>query len=411
MVLLLVVLLLLLQPTTPTTATIATTTTTTTTTSTTTTTTTTTVPLHYTTLRYRYHCHYNYYYGYQVQGAVCSNTEFAGLPIRRDRRYMIMTLKQICHVSRPLTDMLSEWARKRHSSYTWRGLLMADDAELRSEINWARSRLDDDDRVLCSDHLPPDAPLTGHEFKVSLMTSEAERLRGFVEDHNVQKCVCSLSQDPVFARAASSPEVLHAFVRNLGIQWVVELDRFMSVRECFLGQSFPTSNYALSCCLEGTAEAMPLCSFNVSRLSAMPPLPPRDRYRMSYQCGNTMCISVVGSVFQWMFLHMENSAPALPAEVRVSSALTNGQGGQGESDTGGDTANACRFASFKAARRSVSVYSVESANARDSPAQEDSCTASGNQSSSSSSNIASMSRLEAFAAARKTAKLQIRPNF
>ena len=111
---------------------------------------------------------------------------------------------------------------------------------------------------------------------------------------------------------------------------------------------------------------------------------------------------------------MENSAPALPAEVRVSSALTNGQGGQGESDTGGDTANACRFASFKAARRSVSVYSVESANARDSPAQEDSCTASGNQSSSSSSsssNIASMSRLEAFAAARKTAKLQIRPNF
>ena len=36
---------------------------------------------------------------YDFTGAVCANTDFAGLPVRRDRRYVVLPLTQVCSIS------------------------------------------------------------------------------------------------------------------------------------------------------------------------------------------------------------------------------------------------------------------------------------------------------------------------
>ena len=143
---------------------------------------------------------------YTFSDGIFRNTEY-GIPCRRDRRYIFMHLKCVCRISRPLSDMNTMWQRNRAPKYTWVNFLFAEEQELRSEVNWARSRSDPADPIHCSDSLQRDTPLTSAEYRQSLSSSEHKRLSAFSENYDVEGCVLPLAQDPDYCRAASSNQV------------------------------------------------------------------------------------------------------------------------------------------------------------------------------------------------------------
>ena len=80
---------------------------------------------------------------YDVSDAICDNESFAAMCVNRTRKYMVLTLRMVVRLSRPLVDMTTEWARKRADSFKWSSLFVATENEVRSEVIWSRSRRPD----------------------------------------------------------------------------------------------------------------------------------------------------------------------------------------------------------------------------------------------------------------------------
>ncbi len=139
--------------------------------------------------------------------------------------------------------------------------MCADDDELYAEIMWCRKRRD-----MPAD-LPPltdrTRPPTRDDFFHSLLDTEKTRYENFLSQHNVDLCVISLGQDPLWTRAASGEDTLHTLVRNPGLLWMEEYGRWQSVRYGLNG--LPPPPWPLN------ASMISFVTF-VSVLEAFPPL-------------------------------------------------------------------------------------------------------------------------------------------
>ena len=251
---------------------------------------------------------------YDICTFVLDNTRF-GIPAKRLRRYVLLTLRTVCCLARPLSS-ITDWSRDRSPEFTWRTFLCAESDELYAEIHAARRR----------DGMPKDlpplvdatSPPTREDYYASLLASEQVRLEDFIEHHAVDHSVCSLGQDPNYTRAASGEDVLHTLVRNPGLLWIEEFDRWLTVRETFMAQCFPMTNASLAWIHQGlTGRPLAMTSFNVSRLERM--IRPRCRVCMMHQSGNTMNVVVVGSVLMHLFLYLRSVVSAsfvsMPATI------------------------------------------------------------------------------------------------
>ncbi len=123
-----------------------------------------------------------------------------------------------------------------------------------AEVRWARSRADVKPAPL---QLLKDGSPTGADFVNSLLESEKEKRDNFLKLDCHDK-VCSIGQDPLFSCVASSSSVLHTLLANSHIQWSEEFQRWMTSRECFLAQVFPTTNETLMACQPAAATLL-LC--------------------------------------------------------------------------------------------------------------------------------------------------------
>ncbi len=130
----------------------------------------------------------------------------------------------------------------------------ADNGEQVAEVRWARSRADVKPAPL---QLLKDGSPTGADFVNSLLESEKEKRDNFLKLDCHDK-VCSIGQDPLFSCVASSSSVLHTLIANSHIQWSEEFQRWMTSRECFLAQVFPTTNETLMACQPAAATLL-LC--------------------------------------------------------------------------------------------------------------------------------------------------------
>ena len=254
---------------------------------------------------------------YNIEAVVLDNLDF-GLAVRRVRKYVVLTLKTAMTLTRPLTDLTPTFGRKRSAMYNWRSILSASKAELWSEIFWSQRRTPGERPSVDTCREP-----TETDFLDALLDTERDRVKAYLEQHDVSECVLSLAQNPEFAKCASGPEVLHTLVRSVHIQWIPSLGRWMTCREMLLAQSFPTTNAALASALglessDSVSVLTPLCSFNVSRPRVG--LPARQRTAMAHQAGNTMCTNVCGSVLTWLFLHMKKAhvLQNVPSPLRTS---------------------------------------------------------------------------------------------
>ena len=159
--------------------------------------------------------------------------------------------------------------------------MTATNDELDCELVWARQRV----------HIIPDQSLQPRceaDFHRSILESERERLKVYKAEHNVDDCVCNLTQSQHHVRAASKPDVLHTFVCNCNVMWATEYGRWMTAREMLLGMLFPVTKAALQAAQPRATTPVPLCSFNQSRVKLG--LAPRDRTAMAHQTGNCVCV-------------------------------------------------------------------------------------------------------------------------
>ena len=150
-----------------------------------------------------------------------------------------------------------------------------------------------------------------------MLPSEATRLTIHCDKHDVAKCVCNLSQNPEFTRAAGKEHELHTLVRNSVVLWSCEHKRWMTGREMLLANSFPVNDAHLDL-ICGVGNRRAICSFNASRIAHG--LSARDRVHMAHQSGNGSNIQSVGAVLQWLFMFMVTT-PVLSANCIVSSPL------------------------------------------------------------------------------------------
>ena len=226
-----------------------------------------------------------------------------GLPVRRPRKYIFMTLKTCAKLTRQLSDAATVFAKDRDPALTWRAFMTATNDELDCELVWARQRV----------HIIPDQSLQPRceaDFHRSILEAERERLKVYKAEHSVDDCVCNLTQDPHHVRAASKPDVLHTFVCNCNVMWATEYGRWMTAREMLLGMLFPVTNAALQAAQPRATTPVPLCSFNQSRVKLG--LAPRDRTAMAHQTGNSVCVAAMGSVLQWAFIHLDITQCSTP---------------------------------------------------------------------------------------------------
>lgn len=246
---------------------------------------------------------------YNVAEVRLCGTE-VGLPVRRPRKYIAMTLKTIAQLTRPLQDVAKVFAKQRDASLTWRAFMQATEPELDCELVWARQRV----------HISPDPSLEPRceaDFLRSMLDAERERLQVYKAVHSVDRCVCNLTQDPHHVRAASKEDVLHTFVCNCNVMWATEFGRWMTAREMLLGMLFPVTNAALRAAQPRSEQPVPLCSFNQSRVRLG--LPARDRTAMAHQTGNGVCVAAMGSVLQWAFINLDLSqnSVSVPAPIQA----------------------------------------------------------------------------------------------
>lgn len=259
---------------------------------------------------------------YTIEAVLLDNLDF-GLTVRRVRKYIVLTLKTVMTLTRPLADLTPTFGRERCSTYNWRNILSASNGELWSEILWSQRRTVGEKPQADTSRAP-----TEKDFLDALLDTERDRTSAYVEQHDVGECVLSLGQNPEFGKCASGTEVLHTLVRSVHIQWIPSMGRWMTCREMLLAQSFPTTNSALASALglessDSVSALTPLCSFNVSRPAFG--LPARQRTAMAHQAGNTMCTNVCGSVLTWLFLYLKKAhVQNVPSPLSVSDSPLSG---------------------------------------------------------------------------------------
>lgn len=78
---------------------------------------------------------------YNIESVLLGNLDF-GLTVCRVRTYVVLTLKTTLSSTRPLTDIIPTFSRKRDSGYNWRSILSTHRAELWAEIMWSQRRTD-----------------------------------------------------------------------------------------------------------------------------------------------------------------------------------------------------------------------------------------------------------------------------
>ena len=243
---------------------------------------------------------------YTVSSVVVDNVQHRHV-VRRERRYTILLLRTVWSLTRPLTEFNNTFGRERDSSCTLKCLFIASAGELDAELQWARSRAADCRRK----------PLSGKrdrsDFLHALLDSERERRETFMTKHKGHDKICSLSQDPNFTAAMSTTEVLHTMVRNVHLQWSDIEGRWLTARELFVGQTFPAYNDCLRWAQEGRKTLQPLCSLNTSRVSLN--LPPRSRYHLAHQAGNSQTTNLVGGFLLFLLSFTEPPKSGVPVPL------------------------------------------------------------------------------------------------
>ena len=142
-----------------------------------------------------------------------------GSRCRRPRKFILLTLKVCCHLSRGLSCMPEVFKRVATQQFSLREYMVAIEGELASELRWGRARSGN-----------PHATT----FEECLLPFETVRLTIFRDRHDVGKCVCNLSQNPEFTRAAGREMELHTLVRNSVVLWSCEHRRWLTGREMLL---------------------------------------------------------------------------------------------------------------------------------------------------------------------------------
>ena len=124
-----------------------------------------------------------------------------GARCRRARQFIVLTLRTVVHLTRPLADMTPMFRRTTSESFTWRDYLVASEAELAAELRWGKARK--------GGAVAHDPRAT---FEHCLLDSELERLHIFKDKHNISHTVANLSQDPEYCRAAGRDLELQTLV-------------------------------------------------------------------------------------------------------------------------------------------------------------------------------------------------------
>ena len=258
---------------------------------------------------------------YDVSDAICDNESFAAMCVNRTRKHMVLTLRMVVRLSRPLVDMTTEWARKRADSFKWSSLFVATESEVRSEVIWSRSRRPD----RASLELLPKV-IGRDEIRASLLDSEQIRLEIFLSKHTAHHSVCYLTQDPLYCKACGGAGVLQTIVTNCVLCWSHEFGRWLTCRELAMGQGIPTTDNLLKVA-HGMSEAdiaqlplKPLSSFNVSRVRQG--VRPRHRGSFAKQVGNTMAVPVVGSVLMWYHMYRLPPLVEIPPQASTTDLLS-----------------------------------------------------------------------------------------
>ena len=242
---------------------------------------------------------------YDVHSTVLCGTAL-GKAGRRERRYTLLTLRSVVSLTRSLSDVVPVFGRRVAPSHTWRNYLLANEGELKSELNWAFRRTNDVIKL--------DDPLESN-FEKALLDTERERKQAYLDEYNGQHKVLSLGQNPCFSQTMSSETTLHCITRSCHIMWSADHNRWLTVREMLLAQGFPTFDVALSVVQpRGHVETVPMTSFNIGRIQRG--FSSRQRVSVSHQCGNTMQVDVVGTILFWVALYVRSCAvPARPLQL------------------------------------------------------------------------------------------------
>ena len=359
---------------------------------------------------------------YDVTTVLLDNLDF-GKNVRRRRRYSLLTLRTVVSVGRPLSDVKERFGRRRDPSFTWRHLLTASKAELYSEILWARSRAN----VASPKRRLDQENITSDDFFDSLLESEKDNMHRFKTStlRDNARSVIALAHNPEWCNVSSGEELLHTLVRQIHLQWCVEVGRWLTVRELLLAQSIPTTTSTLAAAL-GVHETLtdqlePVSSFNISRVQQGHP--PRQRTAVGHMAGNTMDVCVVGTVMMHVLLELCCAVPSsavppgplalcdrseietdTPTEVVMNSAADRWRSKRGRAPAGQLFRKLCGLPGSNGSANSTSADYVSDITSETMETQ--SCTCSIVTASNSLALGVGSATLSAFQAARKRARSQ-----
>ena len=247
-----------------------------------------------------------------IQTAIVSNLRF-GFPIERTRRYTSLHLRTAVSLSRELCDFQSVFARDIGDSHGWSDYLVASRRELETELIWSANRA----TSLSGGVVPSiDDPSC---FEKTMVPWESKHLIRFRE-HAPADVPFSLSQDASERHAWGKPKVMQTLFSGMHLIWCDQRKRWLSSRELFALQGFPTYVQFVYAMCGGADRAHPICSFNSSRLSVG--LPGRDRGAVSHQAGNTMHVAVVSAAVLWVLAFTEDVLDSIPRSLPLQCSCS-----------------------------------------------------------------------------------------
>ena len=260
---------------------------------------------------------------YVAQSIVVCNTMF-GIAARRVRRYSALCLRNVVYLSQSLSLCEPMFSRTR-TTHTWRDFFCAGAGELRADIRWGLHRTGNHNIRLDSVDTFSEAL-----YLKCLLESEHRRLFEFITEFNADRHVVAVGQEPSYSPVMSTEDCLHTLIANMHIQWSTVHKRMMTSREALQCQGFPCTTQTLQSTQPGVepAKLAPVCSYNLSRVAAS--LPSRSRSSITHQCGNAMCVPVVGALLQFIMLFVksvENDAFALALTTRSRRSSSGSSGG------------------------------------------------------------------------------------
>jgi site-specific DNA-cytosine methylase len=205
-----------------------------------------------------------------------------GWPVNRPRQFIVGFHKLKASASMPLPAFISSFAR--NCKLTWRDFLIADEAELLREKQWALAR------PCCRLGMPTFEDLhriqstegVGMPTFEDLLSPAAHDVLKAYRAKCPSNCAWSLNQYPENGRARhSTPTTLHTIIRNVGFLWDDTSLRWFTWVDLLAAQGFN---------LTGGSD---VCSFQVPR---------RDRKRSDVmaQVGNAMHVNSIGAVIAFV---------------------------------------------------------------------------------------------------------------